>query len=450
MSARTIAAIATPAGTGGIGIVRISGSEAKSIADRVFESKSGKQIKDQKGYTALFGSVVFQGEVIDEAVALIFCAPKSYTGEDVVELSCHGGTAVIRKVLRAVLASGAAMAGAGEFTKRAYLNGKMDLASAESIINIINADSERSLRQANAAGKGALLERIEAIRARLINMAAEIGAVADYPDEELDNADMASMPQRIQEVYSELCKMLSEYDTGAMIREGIETAIVGRPNVGKSTLMNLLSGAERSIVTPIAGTTRDVVRETIMLGDIRLRISDTAGIRETEDKIERIGVDLSIKELESAQLVLAVVDASSEESEQDRELLSLCRGKNAIIICNKIDLESKISLETLKEYELPIVEISAAKGEGIEKLKNTIEEITGIAALSPEAAILQNERQRAGVEAACEFLSQAEGAMDDICGMLLEEAANSLQQVSGAQLSADIADEIFSNFCVGK
>ena len=200
MFERTIAAIATPAGTGGIGIVRISGPEAKDIAQRVFRAKSGKNIKDQKGYTALFGNVIFEDEVIDEAVALIFCAPKSYTGEDVVELSCHGGTAVIRKVLRAVLASGAAMAGAGEFTKRAYLNGKMDLASAESIINIINADSERSLRQANAAGKGALLERIEAIRARLINMAAEIGAIADYPDEELDNADMASMPQRIQEV----------------------------------------------------------------------------------------------------------------------------------------------------------------------------------------------------------------------------------------------------------
>ncbi|MBQ5810610.1 MAG: tRNA uridine-5-carboxymethylaminomethyl(34) synthesis GTPase MnmE [Clostridia bacterium] len=446
----TIAAIATPAGTGGIGIVRISGAEAKSVADRVFAAKSGKKIKDQSGYTALFGNVVFGGEVIDEAVALVFVAPKSYTGEDVVEISCHCGTAVVRKVLRAVLESGAQMAEPGEFTKRAYLNGKLDLASAETVINVINANSPRALRQANAANKGLLFERIQDVRQRLLNLAAEIGAVADYPDEELDNADISTLPQRVELLGAELNRMIKDYDTGAMIRDGIDTAIVGRPNVGKSTLMNLLSGTERSIVTPIAGTTRDVIQETVMIGDIMLKISDTAGIRDTGDEIEKIGVELSIKKLESAQLVLAVFDMSCPLDEQDRDLLRLCHGKNTIVICNKSDLPAKMDMELLKEYALPMVEISAAKGSGLSELCRQIEETTGIAGLSPDTAVLQNERQLAGVKKAAECVAAAGEATLDICGMMLQDAANHLDQVAGAQMSADIADEIFKNFCVGK
>lgn len=450
MFERTIAAIATPAGTGGIGIVRISGPEAKDIAQRVFRAKSGKSIKDQKGYTALFGNVIFEDEVIDEAVALIFCAPKSYTGEDVVELSCHGGIAAMRRVLRAVLESGASAAEPGEFTKRAYLNGKKDLASAEAVINIINANSQRALRQANAANRGQLFERIDSLRSRMVNMAAEIGAVADYPDEELDNAHIDTIPERLGELIAELEKMLAEYDTGAMIRDGVETVIVGRPNVGKSTLMNLLSGTERSIVTPIAGTTRDVIQETVMLGDIMLKISDTAGIRATDDQIEKIGVDLSLKKLQSAQLVLAVCDASRPLDEQDRELLEMCRGKNGVIISNKSDLPAAYSSDLLSDYGLPIAEISAAKGEGVENLKKIIEDITGIGGLSPDTAVLQNERQRRGIAAALSCLKNAEGAMEDVCGMLLQEAAGHLEEVAGSQMSARIADEIFENFCVGK
>ncbi len=450
MFERTIAAISTPAGTGGIGIVRISGPSARDIADRVFLSVSGKRIKDSKGYTAHFGRVVFGGEVIDEAVALVFAAPKSYTGEDVVELSCHGGTAVMRRVLRAVLESGAVAAEAGEFTKRAYLNGKMDLASAETVINVINANSARALRQANAANKGLLFEKIDAIRRRMITMAAEIGAVADYPDEELDNADMSTLPQRLSELSDELGTMLSQYDTGAMIRDGIDTAIVGSPNVGKSTLMNLLSGTERSIVTPVAGTTRDVIRETVMIGDIMLNVSDTAGIRTTDDQVEKIGVDLSLKKLQSAQLILAVIDASRELDGQDRELLSMCRGRNAIIIRNKTDLPPRQSAEELAEYGLAVVELSAMGGEGLDELKSRIEEVTGIGGLSPDTAVLQNERQRSGIAAALDCVEKAKDAMEDVCGMLLQEAAGHLEEVAGANMSAAIADEIFKNFCVGK
>jgi len=449
MFERTIAAISTPAGVGGIGIVRISGSDARAVADRVFRSVSGKELKDASGYTALYGNIVFEGEVIDDAVALVFVAPKSYTGEDVVELSCHGGTAVMRRVLRAVLQNGAAAAEAGEFTKRAYLNGKLDLAAAETVINVINANSGRALSQANTA-RAHLCEKIEALRARLISMAAEIGAVADYPDEEVDGADMSTVNQRIAAVSAELDAMLKNYDTGCLIRDGIDTAIVGSPNVGKSTLMNLLSGTERSIVTPVAGTTRDIIRETVNLGDITLNICDTAGIRHTEDQVEKIGVDLSKKELSAARLILAVCDASRPLGDEDREIFEMCRGRNAVMIINKTDLPPAFDTAELEGYSLPIVEISAASGEGLEELKKCIEAITGIGALAADAAVLQNERQRAGIGRARECVEQAADAMLDVQGMLLQEAANHLSEVAGIQLSAEVADEIFKNFCVGK
>lgn len=446
----TIAAVATPAGVGGIGTVRISGPEAKQVADRVFRAKSGKKIEESKGYTALYGRVAFGGETIDEAVALIFCAPKSYTGEDVVELSVHGGTAVVKKVLRAVLAAGAEAASAGEFTKRAYLNGKIDLASAESVINIINATGERALRQATAARDGALQKRIEAIKERLVRLAAEIGADTDYPEEELDGVDMDSIAGRICEIKAELLKMLSEYDTGRLIREGVDTAIIGRPNVGKSTLMNLLSGCERSIVTPVAGTTRDVIEETVTLGDVMLKLSDTAGIRNTEDEIEKLGVERSINRLNAASLILAVCDGSQKITDEDRELLSLCRGREAIVIVNKTDLVQVSDMDEIKSYGLPVVEISAAKGEGVEALKTAIEQITGIGELAPDTAVLQNERQRAGVERAYTAVTEAENAMNDVRGVLISEAVQHLQAVDGTDVTGLVADEIFKNFCVGK
>ena len=436
MFERTIAAISTPAGVGGIGIVRISGSDARAVADRVFRSVSGKDLKDASGYTALYGNIVFEGEVIDDAVALVFVAPKSYTGEDVVELSCHGGTAVMRRVLRAVLQNGAAAAEAGEFTKRTYLNGKLDLAAAETVINVINANSGRALSQANTA-RAHLCEKIEALRARLISMAAEIGAVADYPDEEVDGAEAGRLLADLG------AAMLKNYDTGCLIRDGIDTAIVGSPNVGKSTLMNLLSGTERSIVTPVAGTTRDIIRETVNLGDITLNICDTAGIRHTEDQVEKIGVDLSKKELSAARLILAVCDASRPLGDEDREIFEMCRGRNAV-------LPPAFDTAELEGYSLPIVEISAASGEGLEELKKCIEAITGIGALAADAAVLHNERQRAGIGRAKECVELAADAMLDVQGMLLQEAANHLSEVAGIQLSAEVADEIFKNFCVGK
>ena len=449
MNERTIAAISTPAGVGGIGIVRISGEDAATVADRVFKSVSGKLLKDSAGYTAHYGNVAFEGEVIDDAVALVFVAPKSYTGENVVEISCHGGTAVMRKVLRAVLQNGAVAAEAGEFTKRAYLNGKLDLASAETVINVINANSGRALTQANSA-RARLYEKIEALRAKLINMAAEIGAVADYPDEEVDGADMQTVEPRIAEISAELQKMLADYDTGCLIRDGIDTAIVGSPNVGKSTLMNLLSGTERSIVTPVAGTTRDIIRETVSIGDITLNICDTAGIRDTDDAVEKIGVDLSKRELAAARLVLAVCDISRPLDSEDREILNLCRSRNAVIIVNKTDLTPAFPIAELEEFALPIVELSAASGEGLEKLKKCIEEITGIVSLSSETAVLQNERQHSCIIKAKECVDSAKGAMLDVQGMLLQDAANCLNEVAGIQLSAEVADEIFKNFCVGK
>lgn len=450
MMSATIAAVATPPGVGGIGVVRISGPDAKLVADRVFCAKSGRTIKDSKGYTALFGRVAFGGEIIDEAVALVFCAPKSYTGEDVVELSVHGGTAVVKKVLRAVLQAGAEAAAGGEFTKRAYLNGKLSLTDAELVINVINASGERALRQAMSARDGALYKRIDKVKIMLTRLAAEIGADADYPEEELEGIDLDNLSQRLETVERELSAMLTEYDTGRLVREGIDTAIVGRPNVGKSTLMNMLAGCDRSIVTPIAGTTRDVVEETVMLGDVMLRLSDTAGIHDTRDQIEKIGVERSRKKLDSAQLVLAVCDGSEPLKREDRELLELCRLKDAVIVVNKTDLMRAEYIDELMTYELPVVEISAATGEGMEELAAAIEKVTGISELAPDTAVLQNERQRAGIERALQKVTLAKSAMRDICGVLVAEAVEQLQGVTGEDVTALVADEIFKNFCVGK
>ncbi len=304
----TIAAISTAQGEGGIGVIRISGERAIEIADAVFKNINGKKLADMKGYTAAYGSIQYENEKLDEAVALVFRAPHSYTGENVVELSCHGGIYITRQVLRAVLEAGAKPAEAGEFTKRAFLNGKLDLTEAEAVMDIISAKSRSAARSALSVKDGALRRKINSVKDELLSIAAHLSAWADYPEEDIAEVTDEMIFDSCDKAIAALSHLLDTYDIGQAVKQGIDTVIAGRPNVGKSTLMNLLSGYEKSIVTDIPGTTRDVVEDTVLVGNVLLRLSDTAGLRDTDDKVEKIGVDRAKKRLEQCGLLLAYRD----------------------------------------------------------------------------------------------------------------------------------------------
>lgn len=447
----TIAAISTPQGEGGIGTVRISGPDARAVADKVFRSVAGKNIANAKGYTALFGKVFGKDGDIDEAVALVFAAPKSYTGEDVVELSVHGGFTVTRLLLRAVLEAGAAPAGAGEFTRRAFMNGKLDLAEAESVMTIISAQGAQDLRLALAAKSGRVSGEIKAIREKLLEVDAGMAVFADYPDEDLPEFDSERIMNNLISVRDGLKNLLANYDKGKILREGISVAIIGAPNVGKSTLMNLLSGDTRSIVTPIAGTTRDVIEETVRVGDLTLRLADTAGVHTAADEVEEIGVNLALERAKTAELIIAVFDASRPLSEDDRKILSLIEGP-AIAVVNKTDLPQKMNAD---ELNIPKVYISAKEGTGADELAQKIGETVGTAALSPDRAVLQSERQRSCAfrahESVCEAIETMQnGYTLDAVGICADEALEALLELTGERVTEAVANEVFSRFCVGK
>ncbi len=450
---RTVAAIATAAGQGALGVIRISGDEAIAVADKVFFPFSGKKLAELNGYTAAYGQVKDKGSIIDDGVALVFKAPHSFTGEDSVEITLHGGPIIMRDTLRLILSSGAIPAEAGEFTKRAFLNGKTDLTRAESIMGLISAESEAQLKLSRAAHLGKIAEKIEAIIESLTKTDAAISVFSDYPDEDIEGLDRESFSEMLSDAKNSLETMLMEYDLGKILREGIETAIVGKPNVGKSSLMNMLSGVDRSIVTDIAGTTRDVIEETVKVGDIILRLADTAGIRETGDKIESIGVDLALKRMETAQLVLAVFDSSQIPDSNDLKLLEILDNKNTLIIINKTDLESRLDRALFKDFNL--VEISAKENSGLEELTEKISQICGLSAISPDSALLINERQRACAALALEAVNEAYNAILagqtlDAVGICVDDALASLFELTGRRVTNQVADEIFRSFCVGK
>ena len=322
MSERTIAAIATPLGEGGISVIRISGEDAINVADKFFFAFSGKSLLELDGYSAAYGKVSDQdNNTIDDAVALVFKAPKSYTGENVVEISVHGGTVVARQVLRRALECGAVLATGGEFTKRAFLNGKLDLTKAESVMGLISARNDAAAKISRGAREGRISRDTDDILNKLLETAASLAAFADYPDEDIPNLNEENFASLLNECHQKCQKLISTYDMGRIIREGINCAIVGKPNVGKSTLMNMLCGSDRSIVTDIAGTTRDVVETTISLGDVTLNLADTAGIHETDDTVEKFGVDKAMQKIENAELLLAVFDSSTALDSDDKQLL---------------------------------------------------------------------------------------------------------------------------------
>ena len=451
----TIAAISTAQGQGGIGVIRVSGEDSFTIVDKIFKSVSGKKIMDIKGYTALFGHIYNNEEVLDEAVVLKYVAPKSFTGENVVEISCHGGMYITKEVLNAVIMSGASLAEPGEFTKRAYLNGKMDLTEAESVMDIISAKSKSAARAALFVKDGALFKKSQQVKQLLLDKAAHLSAWADYPEEDIPEVTEDSIIEAIEESISILEKLLSTYDMGQVVKEGIDTVIVGRPNAGKSTLMNLLVGREKSIVTNIAGTTRDVVEDTVLVGNVMLKLSDTAGIRDTDNEIEKIGVQKTFDKINGAGLVIALFDNNEELNSEDIDLINKIKDMPCIAVINKIDLEDKVDKKYITDNIENVVYISAKQQDNIDELKNMIEKIAGTEDFDPSAGIIANERQRNAIRNAVNSLYEAKeslamGMTMDAITVSLQETIDYLLELTGEKAGEEIVDSVFHNFCVGK
>lgn len=448
----SIAAIATGVG-GGVGIVRISGKEAINITESIFKGKKSPMY--MQGYTGTLGKVHDNKGELDEAVLFVYRAPHSYTGEDVCELCCHGGAFILQQVLAAAIEAGARPASAGEFTRRALTNGKMTLTQAEAVVQLIASESRQAATAAREAREGVLWRTINALTTRLLDSAAHISAWIDYPEEDVEEVLVCDLSATLQEVQRQLAELVNGYGSGRMLREGISTVIVGSPNVGKSTLMNLLAGYERSIVTEIAGTTRDVIEDSVRLGDLLLRVSDTAGIRNTDDPVERIGVARSVSRLEQCDLVLAMFDGSRELDDGDISLLERLDGRLAIGLCNKSDLPRMADMEIIRRHTCRIVELSARDGQGMQELAAVIAELVGINKLHGGTAMLANGRQLAAVVVAVKALDEALSALSyhqtlDAVSVCIEEAIDALLELTGQKAGTAVIDKVFQQFCVGK
>ena len=452
---QTIAAIATPPAEGGIAVIRISGDRAAEIAACVFSPVSGRDISEMKGYTACYGEIHDGGRRLDDGVLLIYRAPHSYTGEDTAEISCHGGVYVARRVLSACFSAGAAPAQAGEFTKRALLNGKMSLTQAEAVADVISAQNEQFLLCSKSQQEGALYRRIKSVSEKLLSLVTLIQAWIDYPDEMEDEFDGNLEADKLRSVSDELTRLIDSHGEGQLIRDGIPCAIVGRPNVGKSTLMNLLTGTERSIVTDIEGTTRDIVEETVTVGGVMLRLADCAGIRETDDIVESIGVERMIKKLGEAAVVLAVFDLSRPLSDDDERLIKLLDGKRVVCIANKTDLEEKADVSALENRFGSVVRISAKDPDCLGAVAEAVAAVSGLGKLDLGAGFIANERQRLCAEQARDAVNEALAALEggmtlDAVSVMCETALDRLYELSGEQVSETVVDQVFRRFCVGK
>lgn len=452
-----IAAISTGSG-GGVGMVRLSGEGSLQIAGQVFSPKNrSKKPEALPGYTGAYGQFLQEdGRVLDDGVAFVYRAPKSYTGEEMAELCCHGGGFVMERLLSLCLKAGARLAQPGEFTRRAVLNGKLSLTQAEGVADIISARSVQALGAAQEARRGALFQAVSKVTDQLADAAAHISAWIDYPEEDVEEVLMSQLGTTLTRCRKELGRLAGSYHTGRLVREGVSAAIVGSANVGKSTLMNLLSGEEKSIVTEIPGTTRDVIRETVRVGDVLLDLSDTAGLRQTDNRVEMMGVARSLELLDRCDLILAVFDSSRELDEGDRELLSKLDGRLAVGVLNKTDLPERLAdREMISRHTRGIVELSAKEGTGVEELGALIGELTGTANLDPRAGMVANQRQLDCVLRAAKSLEEALGALDfgqtlDAVSVSIEEALDALLELTGQRASQEIIDRVFENFCVGK
>lgn len=454
----TIAAISTAMSASGIGIVRISGEDAMNVIARIYRSKNGrKNIKEVKTHTIHYGYIYDGDETVDEVLVMVMRGPKTYTGEDTVEIDCHGGVYAMKRVLETVLKNGAQVAEPGEFTKRAFLNGRLDLSQAEAVMDVIQAKSEVALKSSVQQLKGSVLRAVKEIRGKLLHHIAYIETALDDPE----HFDLEGYPQELLEVAEEqkkkVQKLLSSADDGKMIQEGIRTVILGKPNAGKSSLLNFLVGEDRAIVTEIAGTTRDTLEEYISLHGISLRIIDTAGIRETEDVVEKIGVEKARQMAEKADLILYVVDSSQPLDENDQEIMELLRGRKSIVIYNKTDLASAVDMGSLKEKTgSQVIPVSVVEETGVEELEKAIREMFFQGEISfDDEVYITNARHKAALEEAEKSLEMVTesietGMPEDFFSIDLMGAYEALGRILGESLGEDLVNEIFSKFCVGK
>ncbi len=452
----TIVAISTPLAPAGLGVLRLSGEEAPAIADKLFRPVDGARMPSAlSGYTAAYGHLFDEKGDFDDAVALVFRAPHSYTGENVVELSCHGGLYILQRAVAAAVSAGARPADAGEFTKRAFLNGKMDLTGADAVMDLIGAQGELAAKTALAAREGATFRALDAVKAGLLAVAAQAAAYVDYPYEDIPELSTDALAATLSSAEAALSALLSTFDAGKILREGIDTVIVGSPNVGKSTLMNRLSGYERSIVTDEAGTTRDVVEETVRLGDVTLRLADTAGIRKTDNLAESIGVQRAKDRLDRAALVLCVFDGGKPLSDEDLALANTAaESPFAVAVLNKSDCGTA-GEDTLRALFSEVVVLSAKTGDGIADLAAAVRRITGLARLTGDEALLSTERQRAAAQTALAAVRRASeaaaaGLTPDLIGADVEDAIAAIATLTGERVSEAVVSEVFSRFCVGK
>lgn len=456
----TIAAISTAVGGSGIGIIRISGEEAISVVDRIYHSKDNKKkIKDQPSHTIHYGFIQDGEDVIDEVLVSVMRAPKSFTSEDTVEINCHGGVYAMKRVLDTVLKYGARPAEPGEFTKRAFLNGRIDLSQAEAVIDVIQSKNEYALKSSLGQLKGSVQKKIRKLRKRILYQIAFIESALDDPEHISLEGYPEELKKETESLLSEVNRLIASADNGRMMKEGIQTVILGKPNAGKSSLLNALIGENRAIVTDIAGTTRDILEETIALNGITLNISDTAGIRQAEDVVEKIGVEKAKEKADGADLILYVVDSSTEMDENDEEIIKVLEGKKVIILLNKSDLEQKTAADEIRtqtDQKYPVISISVKENEGIGLLEDQIKELfyQGEISFNDEIYITNARQKSSLVNAADSLLKVLEsidiGMPEDFYSIDLMSAYESLGEITGEAVGEDVVNEIFARFCMGK
>ena len=454
----TIAGIATAPGEGGIGIIRISGNKSLEVCESIFKSKSNKKINEYNQRTLIYGNIYDNENIIDEVLVAYMKGPNSYTAEDVIEINCHGGFISVKKILELILSKDVRLAEAGEFTKRAFLNGRIDLSQAEAIIDVIKAKTDKAYEVAQNHLEGALSKKIKDLRMKVTEVLAHLEVSIDFSEEDVEEITYKTLKEKSLELKEEIKKLYDTAESGKIFRDGLKTVIIGKPNVGKSSLLNAILGENRAIVTDIAGTTRDVIEEFVNINGIPLKIVDTAGIRETDDIVEKIGVEKSRESFNDADLVIMVLDSSKKLSKEDIEILEELKNKKVIILLNKIDLESNIEIDKIKEYvdEDSIINISALKNIGIDTLNTKIEEMVYRGSVrSSSDLMITNTRHKDALFKAYESINDAIKAIDDnmpydFIEVDFKNIWDYLGYINGDTVKEDLLDTIFANFCIGK